>query len=53
MGVTGIMQPIIENFMEFGKKRRRRGLTFRDHVNIIDTLEAQDHITYDFLLQII
>ena len=48
-----MIQPIIENLIEVGKKGRRRELTFRDHGNIIDTLESQDHITYDFLLQII
>ena len=48
-----MMQPIIEKFMEVGKKGRGIELTFREHGNIIDALESQDHITYDFLLQII
>tara|TARA_B100000959_G_C14591295_1_gene464138 strand:+ start:323 stop:499 length:177 start_codon:yes stop_codon:yes gene_type:complete len=48
MGVYGMMLPIIEKFMEVGKKGRGRELTFREHGIIVDSLESQDRIAYPF-----
>ena len=44
-----MMQPIIEKFMEVGKKGRGRELTFCEHGIIVDALESQDRIAYAFL----
>ena len=43
-----MMLPIIEKFMEVGKKGRGRELTFREHGIIVDSLESQDRIAYPF-----
>ena len=43
-----MMLPIIEKFMEVGKKERGREPTFREHGIIVDSLESQDRITYPF-----
>ena len=40
--------PIIEKFMEVGKKGRGRELTFCEHGIIVDALESQDRIAYPF-----
>jgi len=48
-----MMLPIIEKFMEVGKKGRGRELTFPEHGIIVDALESQDRIAYPFLLPII